>query len=65
LNLIYVNDLLADTQGDLANWSRVRGTLDMANRQSSDDSGEQRGAQMVAERRLCCDPPYCDVQRHQ
>jgi len=29
LNLIYVNDLLADTQGDLANWSRVRGTLDI------------------------------------
>src|SRR5438874_1247710 len=29
LNLIYVNDLLADTRGDLANWSRVRGTLDI------------------------------------
>src|SRR4051794_34181756 len=28
-NLIYVNDLLADTRGDLANWSRVRGTLDI------------------------------------
>jgi len=29
LNVIYVNDLLADTQGALANWSRVRGTLDV------------------------------------
>src|SRR4051794_18828056 len=29
LNLIYVNDLLADTRGDLANWSRVRATLDI------------------------------------
>ena len=29
LNVIYVNDLLADTQGTLANWSRVRGTLDV------------------------------------
>jgi porin len=29
LNLFYVNDLLMDTRGDLANWSRVRGTLDI------------------------------------
>jgi carbohydrate-selective porin OprB len=29
LNVIYVNDLLADTRGALANWSRVRGTLDV------------------------------------
>ena len=29
LNLKYVNDLLTDTRGDLANWSRVRGTLDI------------------------------------
>jgi porin len=29
LNLFYVNDLLADTRGDLANWSRIRGTLDV------------------------------------
>jgi len=29
LNVIYVHDLLADTQGALANWSRVRGTLDV------------------------------------
>ena len=29
LNLFYVNDFLTDTRGDLANWSRVRGTLDI------------------------------------
>ena len=29
LNVIYVNDLLADPQDALANWSRVRGTLDV------------------------------------
>ena len=29
LNLFYVNDLLMDTPGALANWSRVRGTLDI------------------------------------
>ena len=29
LNVIYVDDLLADTKGALANWSRVRGTLDV------------------------------------
>jgi carbohydrate-selective porin OprB len=29
LNIFYVNDLLTDTRGDLANWSRVRGTLDI------------------------------------
>jgi porin len=29
LNLIYVDDFLADTKGALANWGRVRGTLDV------------------------------------
>ena len=29
LNLYYVDDLLMDTSGRLANWSRVRGTLDI------------------------------------
>src|SRR5690242_9455716 len=29
LNLIYVNDFLTETRGGLANWSRVRGTLDI------------------------------------
>jgi len=29
LNVYYVDDLLTDTRGDLANWSRVRGTLDI------------------------------------